>query len=170
MIYGFLHQIWAELNSIYGATIGSQSLGVFALLVALHIVLAIATLGMGNRTVCDILRPLRSIFALGAESMAGGVVEITVAVPRAVVYCFGLYFRAYFLAARLLLWLWVAAIAALLAPLVLTIGLLLVHGVHAPEFDAEWVVLSFWPAHAFFYWHFDGRRMANNLYRAWHCH
>lgn len=168
-----LRQIWNAINNAYKATLGSESLGILTLVVGVHLLLAVATLGLGDRTVCDVLRPLRKIFKPDAESVIDGAFEVVVAVPRAIVYYAALYVRSYFLALRILFWLWAAVIVALAVPLVLAIGMGFVYGFNTPQSQvgdvSQLVPLSFAPALAYFYWRFDGKRLATNFRNAWHC-
>lgn len=168
-----LRQIWSTLNNAHKIIIGSESIGLVTIIVLLHLLLALATLGLGDRTVCDIARPLRKIFKPDTDSLVDGVVEVTIAVPRAVVYYSVLYVRSYFLALRVLLWLWAAAITALLVPLFFSVAMGLIYGFRTPLSQigqaALLVPLSFWPALAYFYWRFDGKRVTKNFIAAWQC-
>ena len=173
MIEITIRQIWGAVNNAYRASIGTESIGLLTILVLLHFFLAIATLGLGDRTVCDILRPLRKIFRPDTESALEGIFEIIVAIPRALIYYAGLYVRSYFLAIRVLLWLWAAAIVALLVPLAASVAAGIIYGFNTPISQLgqapQLIILSFWPALAFFYWRFDGRRVIVNIKAAFQC-
>jgi|JI8StandDraft_1071087.scaffolds.fasta_scaffold26843_2 hypothetical protein len=168
-----IRQIWSVFNNAHKVIIGSDSIGIAALVVAIHLLLAVATLGLGDRTVCDIARPLRKIFKPDTDSLMDGIFEVTVAVPRAIVYYAALYIRSYVLALRVLLWLWAAAIAALFVPLAASIAMSLIYGFSTPLSQlgqvALLVPLSFWPALVYFYWRLDGKRVAKNFQAAWQC-
>jgi hypothetical protein len=168
-----LRSIWKAANNVYRFTLGAESIGLLTIVVLLHIVLAIATLGLGDRTVCDLLRPLRSIFRPDTNSILDGVLEVTVAIPRAIVYYVSLYFRSYILAIRVLLLLWLSGILAMLSPLVLALVMGIVFGfssnVDQHNELGKLVVLSFYPSLAYWYWRIDGRRLAHNVRNAWNC-
>lgn len=168
-----IRQVWSAINNAYRVTIGSESLGFVKIVVALHVLLAAATLGLGDRTICDILRPIRNIFKPDAESVIDGAVEVVVAVPRAIIYYGTLYVRSYILALRVLLWLWAACIVAMAVPLVLAIAMSVIYGFNTPLAQvgpvAQVVPLSFVPALAYFYWRFDGKRLVTNFRNSWNC-
>lgn len=173
MIEFTIRQIWDAVNNAYKTSVGTESLGLLTIIVALHLLLAVATLSLGGRTVCEMARPLRKIFKPDAQSVIEGSFEVFVAVPRAAIYYSGLYLRSYILALRILLWLWAATIVALFVPLAVSIVIVIIYGPSTPINDiggvAYLVPLSFWPALAYFYWRFDGRRLAENFRAAWRC-
>jgi hypothetical protein len=173
MIEFTLRQLWSAANNAYKVTIGAESIGFMTMVVGVHIILAVATLGLGDRTVCDILKPLRKIFKPDVESLLEGTLEVAIAIPRAIVYYVSLYLRSYVLAVRVILWMWLSAVLAMLTPLVLAIAMGIVHGFSTPLQQiglAEQIVpLSFFPSLAYWYWRFDGRRLLINLRDAWNC-
>lgn len=165
--------IWKALNSIFQSSSSGAELNLLLIFVLLHILLAIATLGLGGKTVCEILRPLKRIFKPGLPSLQEGVAEVTMAIPEALLYYLSLYVRAYLLLLRLLIFIYLAIIPALLAPLGFAILLGVLYG-----FDANLnehpilyslVVLSIYPSWAYWYWRIDGRRIFVNFRAAWRC-
>jgi hypothetical protein len=168
-----LRAVWKAMNNAYHATIGTETLGLMTILVFLHIILAAATLGLGDRTICDIFRPLRKIFRPDAESIIDGALEVTVAIPRAIFYYVSLYFRSYILALRVLLLLWLSLIPALLTPILLSIVTGIAYGFSSPieqnSSVAQLVILSFYPSLAYWYWRIDGQRLFVNIRNACNC-
>lgn len=62
MIELTIRQIWSAVNHEYKTSVGTKSLGLLTIIVALQLLLVVATLSLGGRTVCDMARPLRKIF------------------------------------------------------------------------------------------------------------
>ena len=95
--------IWKSLNSVFQGSSSGAELNFLLVFILLHILLAIATLGLGGKTVCEILRPLKRIFKPELPSLQEGIAEVTMAIPEALMYYLSLYVRAYLLLLRLLL-------------------------------------------------------------------
>lgn len=165
--------LWGSINNIYKMTIGEESLGLMTLIVLLHIFLALATLSLGDRTVCDIFRPLRKIFKPDTDAILDGILEVAIAIPRAIIYYGSLYFRSYILAFRITFLLLVSAIPAMMTPLMLLIIQGLIFGFSTPvEQHMELTVLIIWsvyPSFAYWYWRIDGRRLYTNFRNSWQC-
>ncbi len=168
-----LRAVWEAFNSAHKYVLHGAALNLWFWFVCLHFLLAIATLGLGDRTVCDIARPLRKIFNPDAESLIEGVLEVAVALPRAVVYYGGLYLRSYILAVRVLLLAYVCVIPALLTPLALALASLLIFGnvqvTPANEHFFELIMFSTVPSWAYWYWRLDAKRLVSNFRRAFQC-
>ena len=168
-----IRAVWDALNSIYKVSFGGGSLSFVAIFVLLHIALAIGTLGLGDQTICDVLRPLTRIFKLGTDSLVDGALEVTVAIPKAVAYYVVLYLRSYMLVLRLLFAAWISVIPALLSPLVLFVGLGFFYGFNTKAEDHPAVfqlaILSVYPSWTYWYWRVDGRRIFDNIRRALRC-
>jgi hypothetical protein len=165
--------IWNAFNSAHAFVVHGAQLNFWFWLVAIHFVLAVATLGLGDRTICDIARPLRKIFKPDAESLIDGAVEVVVAVPRAVIYYLSLYFRSYLLAVRVVLMACISIIPALLTPLILSLSSLLLFGNAQRTSDNDIffqiVILSVVPSWAYWYWRIDAKRLFRNFQRAFQC-
>ena len=168
-----LRAIWAALNSVNSFIIHGAQLNFWFWLVAIHFVLALATLGIGDRTICDIARPLKKIFKPDVESILDGAIEVTMAVPRAIVYYVWLYIRSYFLALRVLVLAYVSVIPALLTPLaILLVGVVFFGGAKETkqnEIYFQLVILSVVPSWAYWYWKIDGKRLFSNFRRSFNC-
>jgi hypothetical protein len=168
-----LRAIWEALNSVNSFVIYGAQLNFWFWLVALHFVLALATLGIGDRTICDIARPLKKIFEPDAESILDGALEVTIAVPRAIVYYVSLYIRSYFLALRVLILAYVSVIPALLTPIVILIISILLFGdtkvTPQNEIYFQLAILSVVPSWVYWYWRIDGKRLFSNFRRAFQC-
>lgn len=165
--------LWGMLNDAFVFTFTGPSIQPLLWFGILHVILAMATLGHGDRTLCDILKPILRIFNPDKEALLSGSIEVVVGIPRAIVYYGSLYIRAYLLAIRVLLFAWIAAILGLLAPLVSSIFLGLIYGFgsKAADHDASYqlAILTFYPASCYCYWRLDGRRLLANFKRAIQC-
>ena len=75
--------IWKSLNSVFQGSSSGAELNFLLVFILLHILLAIATLGLGGKTVCEILRPLKRIFKPELPSLQEGIAEVTMAIPEA---------------------------------------------------------------------------------------
>lgn len=163
-----LQALWNALNEVHVFVVRGGQLGFWFWLVALHIGLGVATLAWGDRTIGDMLRPLRKIFSPDTEALLDGLIEVTVAIPRAVAYYLGLYFRAYLLLFRLLMGMWLALIPALVTLIALRLVSLLFFGDASTGGQSDVLMMTaVGCAWAFWYWRFDGRRLANNIRKAW---
>jgi hypothetical protein len=168
-----LRAIWNAFNSAHSFVVHGVQLNFWFWLVAFHFVLAIATLGLGDRTICDIARPLRKIFKPDVESVLDGVLEVVVAVPRAFLYYVSLYIRSYILTLRVFFLAYISIVPALLTPIVLSlVGLLLFGNVQVtPENEIYFRIgaLSVVPSWAYWYWRIDAKRLITNLWRSFKC-
>lgn len=163
-----LQALWNALNELHVFVVRGGQLGFWFWLVLLHVGLGLATLAWGDRTVGDMMRPLRKIFSPDTDALLEGMVEVAVAIPRAVAYYGGLYVRAYLLLFRLLMGMWLALIPALLTLIVLLVVLLIFAGDQSSIGQSEALMVSvIGGAWAYWYWRFDGRRLAENVRRAW---
>jgi hypothetical protein len=160
--------LWNALNEVHVFVVRGGQLDFWFWLVALHIGLSIATLALGDRTVGDMMRPLRKIFSPDTDALIDGVVEVTVAIPIAVLYYCGLYVRAYLLLFRLLVGMWLALIPALVTLIALLLVLLIFFGNESSVGQSEVLMVSvIGGAWAYWYWRFDGRRLAQNMRNPW---
>lgn len=166
-----LRAIWNAFNSVHSFVIHGAQLNFWFWLVALHAALALATLALGDKTVGDMLKPLRRIYSPDKEALLDGALDVVVAIPRAVLYYLALYVRAYFLLLRLAVFMYLAFIPALLTTMVLLIVGRLVFGggSFTPESAAfnNAAMASIYISWAYWYWRLDGRRLADNVQRAW---
>lgn len=168
-----LRNLWDVFNTAHQWVVGGTAVSFMAGLVLLHILLGIATLGLGDRTVCELLRPIRRIFKPEVASIAEGTLDVAIALPRAMLYYGGLYLRAYLLALRICFLLLVALVPALLV----TLGLMFVAGAvvgFATPMDrypglSDLIYLSTLAGWGYFYWRIDGRRLVYNIRRSFGC-
>lgn len=161
--------LWNALNEIHVFVVQGGQLGFWFWLVALHIGLGVATLALGDRSIGDMLRPLRKIFSPDKDALLDGAIEVAVAIPRAVVYYLGLYLRSYVLLCRVVMGMCIALIPALFTLLALLIVSLVVFGNNSSIGQSDELILTVVGcAWAYWYWQLDGRQLAQNIIRSWH--
>lgn len=164
--------LWEVLNNSYGVVIGAESLSLLTILVICHIFLAIITLCLGDRTICDILRPLRKIFQPDAESLCDGVIGFFVAIPNAICYYVKLYIKVWVLALRISFVMLLAMLASVFFLMLLLIIFNLVLGEEAVMQSsalAQFTLYFHYICTAYCFWRIDGRQLATNFRNAWRC-
>jgi hypothetical protein len=163
---------WQQFNSANQIVFGAGEYGILFAIIVFHLLLAIATLGLGDKTICEILRPFKQIFSIDKDSLLEGALDIGLAVPRAAIYFLGLYFRAYILIVRLVLGTYLALLASVLTVMLLMLVFLLLFGESGqtitPTQNQFGVLLSY-AIGAYWYWRIDGKRICGNLYQSWQC-
>jgi len=138
-------------------------------LAVLHGLLAIATLGLDGRTICEILAPLRRILAISFDSLLEGIFEVVVIIPRALWFIAEVYLRAYFFAVRLVFSMTVSMIPAILIVLLLesVFASRLSASLHFSISEVLWFLfLAIW---AVSYWRLDGHKVFLNFKRSLKC-
>lgn len=138
-------------------------------LVCWHILLAVATLGAGGQTICGILAPLKKILSISADSLVDGVLDITLFVPRAVIYAAVVYFRAYVLAARIVLVM--LMILVVISFPILALEFLLEKILHLENYKYvnSSLIFLFSLSFGWLYWREDGRSIFLNFKNSLNC-